>query len=421
MTAMTSMQSEGGRTAPLGPRALIAVVLAVLAVLACLTAAIADDPYVLRPQDTVHVRVVTWNPVDASLQDWSAINGDYTIGPAGNIAFPFIGETASAGKTTRQLAAVIVSGLRQSLGLTTPPNVTVDISQFSPVYIAGDVKSPGKYPYVPDLNVVKAVSLAGGLSHGPNSSNPTAEDLITLQGGYQVMQDQRLRLLVTQARIAAELANQADITLPAEVAKHPEAAGLLAAEKAVMQADEEQVSSQLDALKTQTTMLTQELSLLDEKRKATDSQIALAQKQLDSVNHLAGQGLAANDRVATATKDLNDLKLQDVDIETAVLQAQQTMAEAQKESAQITSKQLSDLTLLRQQTDAQIAELNLKLATQKQLIANAATYVEQGGTSELPVFNYTYAILRGAQQMSATQASAVEPGDVVMVTMQLGD
>jgi hypothetical protein len=78
--------------------------------------------------------------------------------------------------------------------------------------------------------------------------------------------------------------------------------------------------------------------------------------------------------------------------------------------------------LLRQQTDQQIVELQLKLATQKQLIANAAAYVDQQvpGTG-LPAFAYTYSIMRGSQQVSATPSSPVEPGDVVIVRIKIAD
>src|SRR5690348_16623151 len=80
-----------------------------------------------------------------------------------------------------------------------------------------------------------------------------------------------------------------------------------------------------------------------------------------------------------AARDLNDLQVQGLDIDTAVLQAQQAMGQAQQQSAQIVSKHTADLTQLRQQTDQQMVELQLKLATQKQLIANALTYVDQNG------------------------------------------
>lgn len=385
-------------------------------------AASAQDSYRLTAQDTVHIRVVAWRPADTSLQDWTALDGDYTIDSSGRIAFPFLGPTKSAGETTADLAATISAGLRQALALTNAPDVTVQVAQFGPVYVTGDVKTPGKYPFAPGLNVIQAVSLAGGESRTADYNTPTEHDLITAQGADQVMQDQLLRLQITRARIDAELTNQSTFALPGPIAGNAKAQDLAKVEQSVMTADIQQVTSQLDALKAQMATLTNELSVLQQKRQSTDQQVKIDQQELDNVRKLASRGLATNDRVASAARDLSDLQVQGLDIDTAVLQAQQAMGQAQQQSAQLVSKHTADLTQLRQQTDQQIVELQLKLATQKQLIANAAAYVAQqlpGG--DIPAFTYTYSIMRGAQQVSATPSSTVEPGDVVMVKVKLAD
>jgi len=401
----------------------IALILALAAALPALPgAANADDSYRLTTADTVHIRVVAWQPADTSLQDWTAIDGDYTIDSSGNIAFPFLGLTKSAGKTTSELAATLSAGLRQALALTSAPDVTVQIAQFGPVYITGDVKTPGKYPFAPGLNVIEAVSLAGGETRTADYNTPTEHDLITAQGDYQVMQDQLLRLQITRARVDAELANQSTFALPAAIAKDAKAQDLAKVEQSVMTADIQQVTSQLDALKAQIATLTNELSVLQQKRQSTDQQVKIDQDELNNVKNLASRGLATNDRIASASRDLNDLEVQGLDIDTAVLQAQQAMGQAQQQSAQIVSKHTTDLTQLRQQTDQQIVELQLKMATQKQLIANAAAYVDQQVPgSDIPAFTYTYSIMRGAQQVPATPSSPIEPGDVVMVKVKIAD
>jgi exopolysaccharide production protein ExoF len=380
----------------------------------------AEEGYRLNPQDIVHVRVVDWHPADTSLQDWTPIGGNYTIDQAGNISFPFLGPMRSAGRTTADLAAAISAGLRQALALTNAPDVTVEIAQFSPVYVTGDVKSAGKYPFVPGLNVIQAVSLAGGEARAADYNTPTEHDLITAQGDYQVYADQLLRLQITRARLDAELASKSTFALPPDIAGQAKAQELAKVEQSVMTADMAQVTSQLDALKTQIATLTSELTVLQQKRQSTDQQIQVDQQELDNVKKLAGGGLTTNDRVASAARDLNDLQVQGLDIDTAVLQAQQAMGQAQQQSAQIVSKHTADLTLLRQQTDQQIVEFQLKLATQKQLIANAAAYVSQNGAvNGTPIFSFSYSILRGTQQLPATSSTPVEPGDVVMVKVEI--
>jgi polysaccharide export outer membrane protein len=45
------------------------------------------------------------------------------------------------------------------------PNVSVEILNYRPFYIVGEVRQPGSYPYVDGMNVINAVAIAGGFSY----------------------------------------------------------------------------------------------------------------------------------------------------------------------------------------------------------------------------------------------------------------
>ena len=42
--------------------------------------------------------------------------------------------------------------------------MTVSVVEYRPVYIGGEVKAPGGYPYKPGLTMDRAIALAGGLT-----------------------------------------------------------------------------------------------------------------------------------------------------------------------------------------------------------------------------------------------------------------
>ena len=44
------------------------------------------------------------------------------------------------------------------------PSVSVQIAEFRPFFILGEVASPGKYPYVEGMTVLTAVAIAGGFT-----------------------------------------------------------------------------------------------------------------------------------------------------------------------------------------------------------------------------------------------------------------
>jgi exopolysaccharide production protein ExoF len=158
---------------------------------------------------------------------------------------------------------------------------------------------------------------------------------------------------------------------------------------------------------------------LRQKRDATTRELQAAQDQLDKVQSLAKNGLAINDRVNAAMTAAEDLESRGLDIDNAVLQAQQGLSQAKKENVQIVGKHSADLTTQRQQVDQQIAELELKIATQKQLITEAIAYGGDPRAQEGLDAAYSYTIIRGRQQVPATTTSEVQPGDVIVAKVQL--
>lgn len=66
----------------------------------------------------------------------------------------------------------MVQGRLVTLGMVRDPKVTVDIIDYRPYYILGEVKQPGKYPYSIGLTLTKAVATAGGFTY--RSNNKTA-------------------------------------------------------------------------------------------------------------------------------------------------------------------------------------------------------------------------------------------------------
>jgi protein involved in polysaccharide export with SLBB domain len=67
------------------------------------------------------------------------------------------------GSTPRQLEKKLAQQLSQ--GYLLDPKVSVEVLNYRPFYILGEVKTPGSYPYVNGMNVLNAVALAGGYTY----------------------------------------------------------------------------------------------------------------------------------------------------------------------------------------------------------------------------------------------------------------
>lgn len=114
------------------------------------------EGYILGPNDRIRLKV--YGEPD--------ITGEYEIDNGGQVSIPLAGHIKAAGATTKQLERSIASALAK--GIVRDPRVNVEIAQYRPYYILGEVKKSGEYPYRLGLTVLDAVASAGGFTYRAN-------------------------------------------------------------------------------------------------------------------------------------------------------------------------------------------------------------------------------------------------------------
>jgi polysaccharide export outer membrane protein len=102
------------------------------------------------------VRVITF--------DVPQLTNTFTVGDDGTIAFPLVGTVAARGLTSKGLASEISDELIHK-NLMPNPSVSVEIAEYRPISVLGEVNHPGQYPYQPGLTMLGAVALAGGFTY----------------------------------------------------------------------------------------------------------------------------------------------------------------------------------------------------------------------------------------------------------------
>ena len=101
------------------------------------------------------IRVVVFGHEDLS--------GEFEVDGSGFISFPLIGEVKVQEMTLRSAEEAITDKLKPDY--LRNPRVSVEVLNYRPFYILGEVKSPGSYPYVSGMTVLNAVALAGGYTY----------------------------------------------------------------------------------------------------------------------------------------------------------------------------------------------------------------------------------------------------------------
>ena len=93
-----------------------------------------------------------------------SLTGEYLVpGGAGKIAFPLVGDITAGGRTVGQLETEIETALKD--GFLKEPRVSIEVLEYRPFFILGEVMKPGEYPYTNGLTVLNAVATANGFTY----------------------------------------------------------------------------------------------------------------------------------------------------------------------------------------------------------------------------------------------------------------
>jgi polysaccharide biosynthesis/export protein len=111
-----------------------------------------DQPYTLASGD--RLRVIVFG------QD--SLSNSYLVDGSGHISMPLIGPVTARGLTTQQLERAVEAKLRA--GYVREPRVAVEVEQYRPFFILGEVLNSGQYPFVNGMTVQTAVAIAGGFT-----------------------------------------------------------------------------------------------------------------------------------------------------------------------------------------------------------------------------------------------------------------
>ena len=149
---------------------------ALLLVLA-FSAARGDDPvsmegYLLHPGDLLVVSV--WKETD--------MQGEVLIRPDGGISFALAGELQAAGHTVADVTKMLETRVRKFIP-DAVVTVTVKAINGSRVYVIGKVNHPGDFPLIGPMDVMQALSLAGGATPFADSN---AIRVLRRSGDHQV-------------------------------------------------------------------------------------------------------------------------------------------------------------------------------------------------------------------------------------------
>jgi polysaccharide export outer membrane protein len=357
------------------------------------------------------------------------------VDQSGIVVLPVLGPLNVLQKTIGDVREQVIDGLkpkalpqRSSDGASEnwagfyPDQIVVDIEEYRPVYVDGDISSPGSLTFRPGMTIRQAVASAGGYQITDTVANPELV-LADLTGRLNVLRAKHQESEIKVARIRAQLSGDKKFT-------------------ATEEADPALISRRTEALKQEQNRL--DALNLDQEKERISIELAIA-KAAKRMEYLLEQqktdqkGADADDKEVARVKGLFDKGLVQItrlnDAQRAVLLSATRALQTSSEIAQLEREQGTlqrNLEKLRDQSRIDLlAELQTETAaiTQMQAEMDAVTkqisYVgllrsdlltQQGRQLAISVTRFSDG---KTTTTAATEDMLLAPGDTVTVKLQV--
>jgi polysaccharide biosynthesis/export protein len=384
----------------------------------------AATEYKLAPGDAIEVTI-------AGLPGW---HHRVTIQFDGTISLPTLGTIEIGGLTAAEMRNKIAAALptrlfrertpdgREYTILVLPTDIAATVVEYRPIYVDGDVLTPGQYAFRPLMAVRQAVALSGGYSTMRASPVLDPTRMVDFREDYNLHALEHARETVHLLRLQAEL-NDADTfeekipaTLPIPAAN---LANLVEAELNLLKISQENHRQEIASVRAAMEQADGQIAILAQQEEKEESGARSDAEELEKLTELFKAGKVPTTRVSEARRAV-------LLSSTRQLQTTVDMMEIQRgreDSARTLNRtmNLRRIGLLQdiRETSERLAEAELRLraASEKLRPGGATSPFEMPGTAAQPVITIMRKIEQDWRRLPADEHTELLPGDVVEVSL----
>jgi len=347
------------------------------------------------------------------------MSGVFQIDGDGNVELPIVGAIPVGQLTVRNAQKRIEE--RLSDGYILHPAVSIVISERRPVYVVGDVKAPGTFPFRNGSTVLNAVAQAGGYgSQAPPVVGAALADFLLSDERVQTLENTKLTLGVRKSRLEAQLDGRDTFDSP--LYSEYETEQLEAA-----------ITNEKDTLRRQRQMLKQQLDLLHGQRPRLESAIAAVEKQIDSEKRqqelvqvqlndwakMKEKGLALRVTEVALLREQATIEITMSGFRTELARLSVTIGELDIKINEIESADHQRVANELLEVRTRLNELGTMLPSARR-VRDVRLQQTENGTSSSPLRPSHRIVIRrmlktGVKTLTASEETPLEPGDIVEV------
>ncbi|UFN49839.1 polysaccharide biosynthesis/export family protein [Roseomonas sp. OT10] len=254
------------------------------------------------------------------------LSGEFRILPGGTLSLPFLGSLPASGLPLSALRDAIQARLKEDAFLL-DPRVTLDLVEARPVFVAGDVRRPGSYPFQFGMTVLHAITAAGGPRAVDTEELGAQIEIGNLREKLRQAQQGIGLALIRRERLQAERDGAADFTAPdtRRYLSEEKAAEVVASERRMMAQRDEVIRTQKAMIADQTALYRAEIQALTEQAESKQREGDLVLEETRYAQNLLRQGLTPR------TPRINELQRLSIQLESDRRQIAAQIARARQE------------------------------------------------------------------------------------------
>lgn len=384
------------------------------------------SPPVQAQESSLDYRIDAGDILNFDILDDEDLPVQLTISGSGQIQLPLVGGVTVAGMTIPEA----LEELRKQyikLQLFIEPKIAVSVATYRPIFVLGEVKQPGSFPFQSYLTTEQAIGLAGGMLTGLNDAEDRILTRARLQGELYVNSADLAKEALFVARYAAQIAGRTSITnddIPAEVRPFLDQGvidKIRRGEERTLQADTAAFAADMVLIDDNIMEAKRQIDLLEELVANQKKSIRLTGEGLQRTNDLLKKGLKTASDLAEFQRQLTSDEGRLLTTLSEISQAKRAVSTLNRERAQLRNTRKKEALQLHQEHSIMTDKLVvLRRGIEEQLLLVASMNAEDAQQIKTAVISYK--VRRrgrtGLKDISADSQTELHPGDVLIVAIE---
>jgi polysaccharide export outer membrane protein len=352
----------------------------------------------------------------------------------GEVSLPLIGGVKVIGLSLPELRAKIRSLVsnktfrqraaegRENIIAIWPDEIMVDVVEYRPIYLNGDISRPGDQRHRPGMTVRQAVALAGGYDIMRFRLNNPAMESADLKSEYRTLWTELVREQANLQRIEAELGSPPKMEL--DISKTPIppelAAQIIGTESEQLKVREAAYQKEKAHYNHSIELTESQLSVLADQQRRTEEGTKADAVDLENVKDLQRKGVVPVSRLLEARRSLLWSSTSFVQSIAQVSQINKDREELRRRLSSLDDQRRIDLLRERQTSVLRTAAIRIRLEAvgEKLIYSTAARSQLVHGKGATPDITIVRKNNQGWRTFAAGEEEELLPGDTVEVTLR---